>query len=139
MRGSRYVDGTKYYSRQAWLSKYIIDLIYFGLNGNSNGHKIFTTSELKQYTNLESGLYLSILGQVFDVTKGKKHYGPGGNYHAFIGNPKFSYLIFKNVYYITIYRTIYFYRTRRFFSICYRAVWRWKFDRWHFKFVCASS
>lgn len=48
-------------------------------------HKVFTISELKRYTNLKDGLYLSILGQVFDVTKGAKHYGPGASYHAFTG------------------------------------------------------
>lgn len=64
----------------------ITDTLYLGLNtDNSGGPKMFTTSELKQYTNLENGLYLSILGQVFDVTKGKKHYGPGESYHAFTG------------------------------------------------------
>ncbi|XP_014487753.1 PREDICTED: neuferricin [Dinoponera quadriceps] len=63
----------------------VVDIIYFGLNENSAGQKIFTTNELKRYTNLENGLYLSILGKVFDVTKGQKHYGPGGNYHAFTG------------------------------------------------------
>lgn len=64
----------------------IVDVIYFGLNEDSSkGPRIFTASELKQYMNLEDGLYLSILGQVFDVTKGAKHYGPGGNYHAFTG------------------------------------------------------
>lgn len=30
-------------------------------------------------------LYLVILGHVFDVTKGSKHYGPGSGYHGFIG------------------------------------------------------
>ncbi|XP_029660841.1 neuferricin [Formica exsecta] len=72
------MDGT-------WLN--IVDTIYLGLNNNAFGkeQKIFTTSELKQYTNLENGLYLSILGQVFDVTKGEKHYGPGENYNAFTG------------------------------------------------------
>lgn len=63
----------------------VVDMIYFGLNENSAGQRIFTANELKQYTNLENGLYLSILGQVFDVTKGQKHYGPEGNYHAFTG------------------------------------------------------
>ncbi|KAK2586729.1 hypothetical protein KPH14_011764 [Odynerus spinipes] len=47
--------------------------------------KIFTKDELKKYTNIENGLYLSILGQIFDVTKGAKHYGPGASYHAFVG------------------------------------------------------
>lgn len=64
----------------------IADTIYFGINGNSDESRVFTMSELKRYTNLENGLYLSILGQVFDVTKGEKHYGPGGSYHAFTGN-----------------------------------------------------
>uniref|UniRef100_H2M7U7 Neuferricin n=2 Tax=Oryzias latipes TaxID=8090 RepID=H2M7U7_ORYLA len=31
------------------------------------------------------GLYLAILGQVFDVHKGYKHYGPGGAYHFMAG------------------------------------------------------
>lgn len=66
----------------------LVDMIYFGLNKNPDKQRMFTTSELRQYTNLENGLYLSILGQVFDVTKGDQHYGPGGNYHAFIGNYK---------------------------------------------------
>lgn len=64
----------------------IFDTVYLELNENSGGPKVFTTSELKRYTNLENGLYLSLLGQVFDVTKGEKHYGPGENYHAFTGN-----------------------------------------------------
>jgi len=64
----------------------LADTIYFVLNENSGGSKMFTISELERYTNLENGLYLSILGQVFDVTKGEKHYGSGGSYHAFTGN-----------------------------------------------------
>lgn len=48
-------------------------------------HKVFTLHELKKYTNLKDGLYLSILGQVFDVSKGAKHYGPGASYHVFTG------------------------------------------------------
>ncbi|XP_072524242.1 neuferricin [Salminus brasiliensis] len=31
------------------------------------------------------GLYLAVLGQVFDVEKGRKHYGPQGGYHFFTG------------------------------------------------------
>lgn len=64
----------------------IISMIYFGLNKNLEAQRMFTASELKRHTTVENGLYLSILGQVFDVTKGDKHYGPGGNYHAFTGN-----------------------------------------------------
>ncbi|TGZ56322.1 hypothetical protein DBV15_09758 [Temnothorax longispinosus] len=50
----------------------IVDTIYFGLNANSGWSKVFNTNELR-YTNLENGLYLSILGKVFDVTKGENH------------------------------------------------------------------
>lgn len=92
------IDGT-------WLN--IVDAIYLGLNNNAFGkeQKIFTTSELKQYTNLENGLYLSILGQVFDVTKGEKHYGPGENYHAFTGN----YFLHWKMYHILTTMYIWYY------------------------------
>jgi len=33
----------------------------------------------------ESKIMLAVLGSVFDVTKGKKHYGPGGAYSFFTG------------------------------------------------------
>lgn len=49
--------------------------------------RLFTVEQLKHY-NGESGskgLYLAILGQVFDVEKGKTHYGPGGSYNFFAG------------------------------------------------------
>ncbi|OAD58931.1 Neuferricin, partial [Eufriesea mexicana] len=73
-----------------WLN--IIKNFYLDLNKKSNlelnvgiNQKVFTTTELKKYTNLKDGLYISILGHVFDVTKGAKHYGPGATYHAFTG------------------------------------------------------
>ena len=48
--------------------------------------RLFTREELKQYRGEGGGdVYLSVLGQVFDVTAGKKHYGPGGSYHFFTG------------------------------------------------------
>lgn len=47
--------------------------------------KLFTKNELTKYQNLDNGLYLSLIGQVFDVTSGDEHYGPGGSYHAFTG------------------------------------------------------
>lgn len=58
------------------------------INDNNNVEsdvKIWTREELGKYTNLENGLYLAILGHVFDVTKGVKHYGPGETYHSFTG------------------------------------------------------
>lgn len=47
-----------------------------------------TRNELFQYDGSESseGLYLAVVGQVFDVIKGRKHYGPGGAYHFMAGN-----------------------------------------------------
>lgn len=57
---------------------------------NDKGEILFTPSALKKYNNLNNGLYLSILGQVFDVTSGAKHYGPGESYHAFTGKYRLS-------------------------------------------------
>ncbi|XP_076277177.1 neuferricin [Lasioglossum baleicum] len=70
----------------------IIGNIYSSLDRNPNSiseanvdQKVFAQNELGKYTNLKDGLYISILGQVFDVTKGAKHYGPGATYHVFTG------------------------------------------------------
>jgi hypothetical protein len=46
--------------------------------------KVFTQEELGNYKGVDgSPVYLAVLGQVFDVTKGRKHYGPGGGYEFF--------------------------------------------------------
>ncbi|XP_030648705.1 neuferricin [Chanos chanos] len=49
--------------------------------------RLLTQTELALYNGEENskGLYLAILGQVFDVEKGRKHYGPGGGYRFFSG------------------------------------------------------
>lgn len=49
--------------------------------------QMFSSEELAKYDGSENskGIYLSILGEVFDVTKGAKHYGPGGSYNIFVG------------------------------------------------------
>lgn len=47
--------------------------------------KIFTHEELKETKNQKDKLYLAILGKVYDVTAGAKHYGPGGSYEFFVG------------------------------------------------------
>lgn len=49
--------------------------------------KVFTLHELKEYNGEKDskGTFLSILGNVYNVEKGKKHYGPGGPYHFFVG------------------------------------------------------
>jgi predicted heme/steroid binding protein len=46
---------------------------------------IFTKEELKKYTEGSKGLYLAILGKVYDVGKGEKFYGSSGSYHFFAG------------------------------------------------------
>lgn len=61
------------------------DFSHFTSHQAENGEKLFTTGELKRHDNLENGLYLSIVGKVFDVTAGAKHYGPGSTYHPFTG------------------------------------------------------
>lgn len=49
--------------------------------------KLFSSEELQKYNGIDNPeLYLAILGNVFDVTKGKKHYGPGETYNVFAGN-----------------------------------------------------
>ncbi|XP_078535809.1 neuferricin [Lissotriton helveticus] len=49
--------------------------------------RLLTSTELGRYTGTEGshGLYLALLGEVFDVQRGHKHYGPGGSYSFFAG------------------------------------------------------
>ncbi|XP_074307751.1 membrane-associated progesterone-binding protein 4 [Silene latifolia] len=49
--------------------------------------KLFTPQELALYNGTDQSLpiFLGILGSVFDVTKGKSHYGVGGSYNHFAG------------------------------------------------------
>lgn len=48
---------------------------------------VLSAAELSRYTGAEdsAGLYLAVLGQVFDVQRGRKHYGPSGAYSFFAG------------------------------------------------------
>lgn len=83
-----YLNDVRLNFMEKWLNAIKND--YFDFNEESNSvsnddQKMFTSIELKKYTNLKDGLYISILGQVFDVTKGAKHYGPSSTYHAFTG------------------------------------------------------
>lgn len=54
---------------------------------SQDSDRLLSHGELSLYTGTEDsqGLYLAILGQVFDVEKGRKHYGPGGAYRFFTG------------------------------------------------------
>lgn len=47
--------------------------------------KMFTADELSRYTgeNVNDPILLGILGSVFDVSKGRKNYAPGGSYSFF--------------------------------------------------------
>jgi len=52
------------------------------------GGRLMTADELAMYDGRRSGsmpIYIGILGQVYDVTAGKQHYGPGGSYSFFAG------------------------------------------------------
>ncbi|KAI5643605.1 cytochrome b5-like heme/Steroid binding domain-containing protein [Phthorimaea operculella] len=49
--------------------------------------KDLTTAELSKYdgTQPDGRVLLAVLGTIFDVTRGKRFYGPGGPYSAFAG------------------------------------------------------
>ncbi|NXH46649.1 NEUFC protein, partial [Dicaeum eximium] len=49
--------------------------------------RLLSAAELRRYRGApgEPGLYLAVLGRVFDVERGRKHYGPGGAYSGFAG------------------------------------------------------
>lgn len=55
--------------------------------GNKSPSNVMSNDELSFYNGEQGskGLFLALLGQVFDVTKGEKHYGPGGAYHFMAG------------------------------------------------------
>ncbi|XP_020571035.1 membrane-associated progesterone-binding protein 4 [Phalaenopsis equestris] len=49
--------------------------------------RMWTVEEIAPFNGTDDKLsiLLGILGSVFDVTKGRSHYGPGGGYHHFAG------------------------------------------------------
>jgi len=49
--------------------------------------KLFSHEDLRMYDGSDSnrGIYLAILGSVYDVSSGRKHYGPDGSYSFFSG------------------------------------------------------
>lgn len=48
--------------------------------------RILTAEELATFDGIkQKELYLSILGSVYDVSRGAKHYGAGGSYNYFVG------------------------------------------------------
>ncbi|KAG4034508.1 hypothetical protein MFRU_003g04680 [Monilinia fructicola] len=52
-----------------------------------NGPLQLTDADLPRYdgTNPELPIYLALNGTIYDVTAGRRHYGPGGGYHFFAG------------------------------------------------------
>uniref|UniRef100_A0A224XVH9 Putative heme/steroid binding protein n=1 Tax=Panstrongylus lignarius TaxID=156445 RepID=A0A224XVH9_9HEMI len=66
------------------LGKSLSSKIDISSSGRTN-EKLFTKQELSSFDGTNRKLYLSILGRVFDVTKGRKYYAPGEHYHGFIG------------------------------------------------------
>ncbi|XP_066058338.1 neuferricin [Chamaea fasciata] len=49
--------------------------------------RLLSAAELRRYRGApgQPGLYLALLGRVFDVQRGRKHYGPGGAYSGLAG------------------------------------------------------
>nr|XP_060612796.1 neuferricin [Anolis sagrei ordinatus] len=58
-----------------------------GFEARSGPVVVFSSEELSRFSGVEgsAGLYLAVLGEVFDVRSGVKHYGPGGAYSFFAG------------------------------------------------------
>lgn len=89
MKYTAFKDITKVFHK---LYKIPIHYLY-KLSNKSKQHKkilkekLFTKDQLKEYNGHENskGLYLAILGHVYDVKKGNKYYGPGGGYEFFAG------------------------------------------------------
>lgn len=54
---------------------------------SESSEPLFTAEQLKKFDGgpESKGLYLAILGKVFDVEKGAQHYRPGGGYAFFAG------------------------------------------------------
>lgn len=70
------------------LSMFVFFYVYQpGFNNfTTNNSLLMTESDLKKYNGKSSNLiYLSVLGYVFDVTSGKKHYGEGSHYFGLVG------------------------------------------------------
>lgn len=57
------------------------------LTTSADGETLFTAEQLKLYDGSDGsrGVYIAILGRVYDVERGRKHYGPGGSYSFFAG------------------------------------------------------
>ncbi|KAJ7428792.1 hypothetical protein WISP_00729 [Willisornis vidua] len=52
--------------------------------------RLLSARDLRRYRGApgDPGLYLALLGRVFDVQRGRRHYGPGGAYSALAGTAR---------------------------------------------------
>jgi hypothetical protein len=80
--------------REGVIMAALVAVIIAGVNlylGQSTPDKaLLTPKQLARFTGAgppmhSKRIYVSILGSVFDVTSGAKHYGPGGNYNGAAG------------------------------------------------------
>lgn len=56
-------------------------------NGTEDKTGVYSEKLLGEFNGvIRNKLYLAVLGIVFDVTEGKKHYDKGAGYHYFVGN-----------------------------------------------------
>ncbi|XP_053131161.1 neuferricin isoform X1 [Hemicordylus capensis] len=71
----------------AWFWSGRFDSRVWLLGQEEGAELVLSLAELGRYTGAENsaGLYLAVLGQVFDVQRGRQHYGPGGAYSFFSG------------------------------------------------------
>ncbi|XP_043190042.1 neuferricin-like [Amphibalanus amphitrite] len=55
--------------------------------GRGTVTRLFTAEELAEHSGADPSkpVYIALLGHVFDVSKGRQHYGPGGGYAFFAG------------------------------------------------------
>ena len=53
----------------------------------TSSDSVFTEEDLAMYdgTDTSRAIYLALLGSVYDVSSGRKHYGPDGSYGFFSG------------------------------------------------------
>ena len=58
-----------------------------GGGGRGTVTRLFTAEELAEHSGVDASkpVYIALLGHVFDVSKGRQHYGPGGGYAFFAG------------------------------------------------------
>lgn len=57
------------------------------LDGLQPQQRVFTPAELALYNGRDEDkpIYIAIMGHVYDVSKNRRTYGPGGSYHFFSG------------------------------------------------------